>query len=203
MNHFDPSGFDPDIYGVEVKGLGRGKGVKVTGRYSLLARGDPTVALIKDRILTLINVLIEHDCLTERDVRSVIRIPTAPPTALAAKDTIITALGDETVTLKRQLTQLTQSRGTQDAVIKNLSSETVQLTRRVNALREQLQTRDTIIEDLSEDNVRLKQAYDDLESDRDHRLHQATKLFHIAKRQKARIASLKAQVEDLSEALVA
>jgi hypothetical protein len=57
VKHFDPRFFEDDIYGVEVRGLGRGRGFEVTDRYSLL--DDPAITgLIADRchrILHLIN----------------------------------------------------------------------------------------------------------------------------------------------------
>lgn len=79
LAHFDPTGFDLDIYGVEVTGLGRGKGVKVTGMYSILKPGDATIELIKDRILELSRILLENGCLKPDEVLSSLKIKTLSP----------------------------------------------------------------------------------------------------------------------------
>lgn len=56
INHFDPRGFEDDIYGVNVRGLGRGKGFEVTDRFSLL--DDPwVVGLIADRCHRVLNLI--------------------------------------------------------------------------------------------------------------------------------------------------
>ena len=79
LAYFDPSRFDPDIYVVNVTGLGRGRGVKVTGRYSILHPGNITVELVKDRILNLAKVLVDHDCLKPQEVLSSLNIKTTDP----------------------------------------------------------------------------------------------------------------------------
>jgi chromosome segregation ATPase len=76
---FDPSGFDNDIYAVEVHGLGRGRGVEVSERYSILQPGDETVELIKDRILNLSRLLLESDCLKPEEALSRLKIKLGDP----------------------------------------------------------------------------------------------------------------------------
>ena len=68
----------------------------------------------------------------------------------------------------------------------------------MNALREQLDSRDNIIADLSEGSIKQKQEYNALESDRNHRLQQATELLAIAKRKKEKIESIEEQVSNRS-----
>jgi len=60
--HFETTGFANDVFAVEVTGLGRGKGVKVTGTYSILQPGDATIELIKDRILEISKILLDSNC---------------------------------------------------------------------------------------------------------------------------------------------
>jgi hypothetical protein len=76
LNHFDPSEFEDDIYVVEVRGLGRGRGVEVSERYSILKPGDETVELIKDRILDLARLLLENGCLRPEEALSELGIET-------------------------------------------------------------------------------------------------------------------------------
>ena len=53
---FDPGRFESDIYAVEVRGLGRGKGVEVTEIYSVL--DDPEIVEpIRDRCHELIKII--------------------------------------------------------------------------------------------------------------------------------------------------
>ena len=56
MNYFDPSNFDADILGVEMTGLGRGRGFAVTGRFSLLGDSEVT-RMIKDRCYEIIRLV--------------------------------------------------------------------------------------------------------------------------------------------------
>lgn len=56
MKHFDPRFFEDDIYGVEVRGLGRGKGFEVADKYSLL--DDPAITgLIADRCHRILHLI--------------------------------------------------------------------------------------------------------------------------------------------------
>lgn len=70
LKYFNPSDFADDIYTVEVQGLGRGLGVEVTERYSILDPGDETVELIKERLLDLIELLLKSGCLKSEEVLS-------------------------------------------------------------------------------------------------------------------------------------
>lgn len=65
---FDPSGFDYDIYAVEVKGLGRGRGVEVVKRYSILDPDDEDVILIKNRLLVLLKLLEENRIVSKEEI---------------------------------------------------------------------------------------------------------------------------------------
>lgn len=63
---FDPSDFEDDIYGVEVTGLGRGRGFAVTQRISLL--DDPLVTgLIGDRCLRVLQRQVDLLSMDEDD----------------------------------------------------------------------------------------------------------------------------------------
>ena len=63
LKSFNPDNFDPDILAVNVKGRGRGKGVRVTEKYSIVQPGNPTIELIKNRMLVLLRVLLDDDSL--------------------------------------------------------------------------------------------------------------------------------------------
>ena len=69
---------EADIIAVEVRGLGRGKGVQVINRYSILAPNDPVVLQIKDRILVLVKVLADNGCLDVDEVLSTLNIQADP-----------------------------------------------------------------------------------------------------------------------------
>ena len=72
LRFFNPSSFDADIYAVEVKGLGRGKGVKVTDKYSILEPGNEVVEKIGSRLLELLEILFDKGCLEPYDVYKVL-----------------------------------------------------------------------------------------------------------------------------------
>ncbi len=62
VRHYDPSNFEDDILLVQVRGLGRGKGVEITEKYSLLDGDDPELLdLISDRVDVLYELLYEDD----------------------------------------------------------------------------------------------------------------------------------------------
>lgn len=67
LENFDPSGFAQDIMTQEVIGLGKGKGFKSTGRGSILGHND-TCAAIKDRALDILDMLLEHYVVTEKEI---------------------------------------------------------------------------------------------------------------------------------------
>jgi len=62
VRYYDPSDFEDDILLVQVRGLGRGKGVEIVETYSLLD-GDETylLDLISDRVAVLYNLLYENN----------------------------------------------------------------------------------------------------------------------------------------------
>ena len=60
VGHYDPSDFDEDILLVQVRGLGRGKGVEVVDKYSLFEGSNPELLdLISDRVAILYDMLYE------------------------------------------------------------------------------------------------------------------------------------------------
>ena len=62
VRYYDPSDFDDDIFLVQVRGLGHGKGVEITETYSLLNGDNPELLeLISDRIGVLYDLLYEDE----------------------------------------------------------------------------------------------------------------------------------------------
>lgn len=62
VRHYDPSEFEDDIILVQVRGLGRGKGVEVVETFSLLEGDDPYLLdLLSDRIAILYDLLFEDN----------------------------------------------------------------------------------------------------------------------------------------------
>ena len=60
VRYFDPSDFEDDILLIQVRGLGRGKGVEIVEKYSLLDGGNPELLdLISDRVAVLYDLLYE------------------------------------------------------------------------------------------------------------------------------------------------
>ncbi len=60
VRYYDPSDFEDDILLVQVRGLGRGKGVEIEATYSLLDGGETyLLGLIRDRVAILYNLLFE------------------------------------------------------------------------------------------------------------------------------------------------
>ena len=58
--YYDPTNFRDDILLVQVRGLGRGKGVEIVEKYSLLDGSDPELLdLISDRVAVLYDLLYE------------------------------------------------------------------------------------------------------------------------------------------------
>ena len=61
VRYYDPSDFEDDILLVQVRGLGRGKGVEIEETYSLLDGGETYLLdLIRDRVAVLFNLLYEN-----------------------------------------------------------------------------------------------------------------------------------------------
>jgi len=66
VRHYDPSGFEEDILLVQVQGLGRGKGVEIVEKYSLLNGENPELLdLISDRVAVIYDLLYEETEETE------------------------------------------------------------------------------------------------------------------------------------------
>jgi len=69
VSRYDPSDFDDDILLIQVRGLGRGKGVEIVDKYSLLDGGNPELLdLISDRVAVLYDLLyedVDDDLLSE------------------------------------------------------------------------------------------------------------------------------------------
>jgi len=62
VRYYDPSDFEDDILLVQVRGLGRGKGVEIVETYSLLDGGDKyLLGLMGDRVAILYNLLYENN----------------------------------------------------------------------------------------------------------------------------------------------
>jgi len=62
VRYYDPSDFEGDILLVQVRGLGRGKGVEIEETYSLLDGGEThLLGLIRDRVAILYNLLYENN----------------------------------------------------------------------------------------------------------------------------------------------
>ena len=60
VRHYDPSDFEDDILLVQVRGLGRGKGVEVVEKYSLLDGSNPELLdMISDRVAVIYDLLYE------------------------------------------------------------------------------------------------------------------------------------------------
>ena len=76
---FDSSDYDLDICCVEVKGLGRGRVFEETSRYSIVYPGNATVELLNDRILELVNMLLENGCLEQHEILKSLNIEPIDP----------------------------------------------------------------------------------------------------------------------------
>ena len=75
LSRFNPEILDNDVYLVSFRGLGRGKGFIKSGEHSILHPGDPTVELIKNRMLEIIGFFIEKNCVTLNEILNVIQLP--------------------------------------------------------------------------------------------------------------------------------
>ena len=139
LTHFDPSKFDLDIYGVNVTGLGRGKGVKVTGTYSILHPGDTTIELIKDRILELSKVLIENRCLKPEEVLSNLKI-----TAINPRE--VQRLKGEVDALKVELQEASKEKNRLRLENENLESRVNENKKTIRILENEVATLETEFE---------------------------------------------------------
>ena len=146
---YDPTKFDPDIYAIQKVGLGRGRGFKVTDQYSILNKENPTVELIKDRILLLSKTLIDNGCLTSKEILSTLKIQTTNPRILVKKDKILKNLSEEAILLKNCVNERDRRLQKKDSISKDFSSKTVML-------QEKLKNKDTVTEKFAEKLVYLK-----------------------------------------------
>ena len=212
LSSFDPTGYDLDITAVEVKGLGYGRGFKEVSNSSILSPGDPTVELIKNRILDLSKMLLDCKCLEPKEVYQILPYRTDPGET-AKKDKIIEDLTGKTVSLKstiigrdriiKSLTNEDISLNSQingrDKIIEELTSKNIEANQEVSALKQSMAEKDKIAVSLTEEIVKLGDDKDEVEKERDHRLEQARELRRIARSQKEKIDSLEEQVREFSE----
>ena len=63
---------DQDIYAVEVKGLGRGKGFKIVDKYSIFDPENESVQNIGNRLLELLELFLDKGCLEPDDVYAIL-----------------------------------------------------------------------------------------------------------------------------------
>jgi len=66
---FDPSNFDQDIYGVDVSGLGRGRGFSASEPYSILDDKRIT-GLIADRCHMILHMINDHGYIPPQELTS-------------------------------------------------------------------------------------------------------------------------------------
>ncbi len=69
---YDSSDYVDDIYAVQVRGLGKGRGVEVIDTYSLLEEEAEVVEKIADRVLEIFTFLYDNEWISEEDVRRVL-----------------------------------------------------------------------------------------------------------------------------------
>jgi hypothetical protein len=209
LKHFNLSDFDREIYAVQVVGLGRGRGVKVTGKHSILQNDDPTVQLIKDRILELSNLLLEHGCLERKEIISKTGLESTDPEEIGKRDALIADLSGEITSLNKLVDDQVERLNHKDALISELSEKNINQTTNINSLKKTINKGNQIIENLSEEIVSLKSKTDELESEVEdwqekynHRTDQARKLYRIAEQQEEKIRKLDEEIEDLGEELI-
>lgn len=113
---YDPTNFDDDIIGIEVRGLGRGRGFEVTERYSLL--GDTWLTgLISRRCHKTLRMIEGHEPASNTEVQKLLTI-----------NQNWVKWGENT---QRKLND-------KDVIINNFESQNRKLLKDNNALREQL-----------------------------------------------------------------
>ena len=172
---YDPTKFDPDIYAIQKVGLGRGRGFKVTNQYSILNKENPTVELIKDRILLLSKTLIDNECLTSKEILSTLKIQTTNPRTLVKKDKIIKNLNETAIFLKSCVNERDRKLQKKDSLIEDFSLTTItlqkkltnkdavseKLTGKIEYLKRHLSNKDDLIESLTENAVLLNSKLND------------------------------------------
>ena len=70
ITSFDPGSLDDDIYAVSFRGLGRGRGFKVTEKRSLLdsLESEETVSAIADRTLQIAKFLRDEGTISDKEI---------------------------------------------------------------------------------------------------------------------------------------
>jgi predicted transcriptional regulator len=111
---------------VEVKGLGRGRGVRIVGRHSILGSDDGVARLIGYRALTILRLLAEHGHLKLDEVASKLGIQGS-----VVKDRLIEDLTMKVVSLEEKLNK-------REELIEDLTEENVKLKIQISKLQEKL-----------------------------------------------------------------
>jgi hypothetical protein len=73
LDRYDPTGFEDDIFVQTLRGLGRGKGFKVTSTQSIFdldrtTRIESTINRLCGRSLEIVGMMLENGVLTEEDL---------------------------------------------------------------------------------------------------------------------------------------
>jgi hypothetical protein len=73
LRHFDPTGFEDDIFTVKTHGLGRGRGFKTGAAHSVFESDrspevEEAIRKIYDRILEILSMLLSNDFATRSDI---------------------------------------------------------------------------------------------------------------------------------------
>lgn len=198
---FNPSGLERDILAVKMKGMGRGKGVKVVGRYSLLSPNNEVTVQIKDRILVLVNILYNHGYLHPEEMSGY--LPSiVDPRGFMKRDQIIANLSNESVILKRTINQLKDSATDEtekDIVIEDFSEKHLELSKTNQSLRETLEEKSEMIEGLSASNIKLNDEVESIKEKHLYRLGQARELLKIAKTQEDELEDLRKEIRNFEE----
>jgi chromosome segregation ATPase len=135
LTYFDPSGFSDDIYCVEVVGLGRGRGVKVTEKYSILNPGDATIELIKNRIFDLSKLLLNSGCLNREELLSSLEINVADPAEISSLEEKNATLSTELDNTKKSRDEWIANRETWKSHAETLNTRLQEITKTRDELR--------------------------------------------------------------------
>ena len=199
VNRFNPSSLDLDVYVRSSRGLGRGRGFSWTPLSSILAKGDPDVEAIKDRVLELSRLFIETDVLTQQEVLSFLKIQQVDQ--------------GQVQTLTGQLISLKRSLDNKDDVISGLTGRLgkvnqknsekadviTDMTNKLNRMRRLIKENSELSEDLSEANIILQNKVSSLEDQIEELTEGGKRLVRIVKRKKRKIEKLESIIEDLGE----
>ena len=115
LAHFNPSEFDMDVYAVEFRGLGRGRGFKKGEEYSVLDSESDTMELIKNRILVLLKLFMDHDYTKKMEVLRILNIQTINPRKLVT-------LRNQVQNLQGQIKELKTNRNALQNKAENLNT---------------------------------------------------------------------------------